>query len=95
MLTFSIMNAEHELELHEDEVPSEELEIHIELETEDGDTFSVPLSDYAEIVPVPETTYTTLPILEDRLKDGKYENNVIPVLQTVEIPLRLIPGDGR
>lgn len=91
MLTFSIMNAEHELELHEDEVPSEELEIHIELETEDGDTFSVPLSDYAEIVPVPETTYTTLPILEDRLKDGKYENNVIPVLQTVEIPLDEFP----
>jgi hypothetical protein len=88
VLTFSIMNMEHELERHEEIEPSGDIEIVVELESEDGVTVQLPLDEYApELAPVPETTYTVLPLLEHRLRDGKYSNRQIPVFQTVEIPL--------
>jgi len=86
VLMFSIMNMEHELS---DEVePAENLEIVVELESEGGVSVMVPLEDYApELTPVPEAIYTVLPLLEHRLRDGKFSNKHTPVFQTVEIPL--------
>src|SRR5690606_22232860 len=77
VLTFSIMNAEHELELSEDSLDisqTEELqpEIYVELESEDGMLVSIPLSEYVpEIAPIPETTYTIVPFFEEQFQDGK------------------------
>ena len=92
VLTFSIKNMEHELV--QDEIqPSEEVGIVVELESENGSSVKLPLEDYApELAPLPETTYTVLPLLEHRLRDGKFGSKHTPVFQTVEIPLDEIEG---
>lgn len=86
VFTFSIMNAEHELE-STDSAPSPEPEIIVELEDLDGASVHIPLDDYSHILTMPETQYTVFPLLEDRLRDGKYKNNQTPVFQTVEISI--------
>lgn len=85
VLSISYMNASHELST--DEEPAEAPGINVEFVSTDGVSVTVPLSDYADLTPMPETTYTIVPLLEDRLNNGKYRHNVTPVFQTVEIPL--------
>jgi len=89
VLSFSYMNAAHDLATDEgtSEHSARVPEIFVELVNVDGETRSVPLSAYTNLSPMSETTYTIIPLLEDRMRKGKYRNKRTLVFQTVEIPL--------
>lgn len=89
ILRFSYMNAIHDLE-RDDSSAGETPEIIIELESKEGKTFAIPLSELTDPRPMNETRYTIVPWLESRLRNGKFRNKRAPVFQTVEIPFSMI-----
>ncbi len=65
----------------------QKLDIEVELESRDGVTVRLPLSNFMPILPLPETSYTLHPWLDLHLSDGKYKNPTEAVFQTYQLPL--------
>lgn len=88
-ISFSLSDRSHELqsELEESDSLSLELDIEIEIESVDGVTSQVPLSQFMNIMPLPEVRFTHLRWLDLHLSDGKYKEPTEAVFQTYMIPL--------
>ncbi|MEF2967131.1 alpha/beta hydrolase [Paenibacillus sp. M1] len=72
-----------------DESPAgpEPLDVEVELESADGVSVRLPLSDFMPILPLPETSYTLHPWLDQHLSGGKYKHPTEAVFQTYHLPL--------
>ncbi|RCX20487.1 chlorophyllase-like protein [Fontibacillus phaseoli] len=95
LLSFSLSDRSYEMKTDGKEADGEqveaaavqELDIEVELESLDGITVRLPLSDFMPIFPLPETSYTLHPWLDLHLSDGKYKNPTEAVFQTYQLPL--------
>lgn len=61
--------------------------VNVEVKDRSGHAAVLPLSRFADVLPAPKTDFTWLPGMEDKLSDGKFENESEAVYQTVELPL--------
>lgn len=66
------------------------LPIELELYFADGETFSVDLSTYYNLLSPAENDFTKLGLFEDNIKNGKYDVSLEPLLQTYIIPVTLL-----
>ncbi|WP_068609745.1 alpha/beta hydrolase [Paenibacillus swuensis] len=62
-------------------------DVTIQLMSEKGSKFSIPLSSLMPVPNLRPTTFTRVPWLEQRMKDAKYKESSEPVFQTFRIPL--------
>ncbi|MNN16142.1 hypothetical protein D3C81_1292710 [compost metagenome] len=88
-LSFSLSDRSYELQAENETKTDElsELDIDVEIESVEGVISYVPLSQFMNISPLPETKYTLLPWLDLNLSDGKYKEPTEAVFQTYMIPL--------
>lgn len=61
-------------------------EIEIELQSRNGATVRMPLSEFKAVTPLPYTHFTLFPWMEDRVMNGKYKEPTEPVFQTYSLP---------
>lgn len=64
-----------------------EPEIDVELETVEGVTVRLPLSDFMPVPDVITTDYTPFGLFEKLFRDGKYDTSWEPTFQTIEVPI--------
>lgn len=60
-------------------------EISVELQSSDGSTSELPLSDFMPVLPLPASTFTVNEWLEDKFEGGKYKNETEAVFQTYRL----------
>lgn len=87
-LMFSMANMERDLKKTDvDSIPIPKLEL--ELESRGGISVRLPLAKVMPVYSSVYTTFTRIPWLENRMKEGKYKEAAEPVFQTYELPLHL------
>lgn len=62
-------------------------DIDIEVETNDGEQFQLPLEEFFPFPEVVSTDFTTFGLFDDLFRDGKYEPSWEPVFQTFIVPV--------
>mgnify|MGYP001317675757 CR=1 FL=1 len=84
-LSFSLAN--HDADEVEDsqEIPLSP-DVEIELTDEQGNSARLPLNEVRQILPLPQTQFTWIPWLEERMNDGKYGDPSEAIFQTYELP---------
>ena len=80
-LTFSLASLNYELSKR----PSNTPDMYIELQSTNGAVAKLPLTTFMPITPLPTSTFTLNPWLEEELKGGKYKNPTENVLQTYRL----------
>lgn len=61
-------------------------EVEVELTDSNDTSARLPLSEFMDILPLPQTQFTLIPWLEERISDGKYGDLSESVFQTYELP---------
>ncbi|MDQ0111685.1 alpha/beta hydrolase family protein [Paenibacillus harenae] len=71
-------------------------ELEIVLTSNDGRSYELPLSEVMPVSPPTYAAFTTLPWLEERMKDEKYKESNEPVFQTFIVPFEAfeLPDDS-
>lgn len=85
ILSFSI--SDRSFELIEPSASSAGLQAEVELQSTNGESARIPLTDYVEIASPPDVAFTILPWVEKRLSGGKYKYPQEAVFQTVMLNL--------
>jgi hypothetical protein len=86
-LTFSMANLNGDFK-KDTEVPVPP-NVEVELTDSNDTSARVSLSEVMDILPLPQTQFTLIPWLEERINDGKYGDLSEAVFQTYEIPFDL------
>ncbi len=84
-LTFSVANLD--MDLTDSDVPQENPQVEIEIETVAGETLHLPQDQMVPVVSPIQTQYAKISILDPIMKEGKYKEAVEPVFQTYAVPL--------
>ncbi|WP_379158204.1 alpha/beta hydrolase family protein [Paenibacillus sp. sgz5001063] len=86
-LTFSMANRNADIvKTKGKEEPAISPTVEVELTDGNGTAARLPLNEFMDILPLPQTRFTILPWLEERMSDGKYGDLSEAVFQTYELP---------
>ncbi|MBW4085299.1 alpha/beta hydrolase [Paenibacillus sp. S150] len=91
-LTFSMANRNADAGGTEEEAeaaPAASPNVEVELTDSNDVAARLPLDEVMDILPLPQTRFTIIPWLEERISDGKYSNPSEAVFQTYELPFEL------
>ncbi|MHA6532289.1 alpha/beta hydrolase family protein [Paenibacillus sp. BAC0078] len=89
-LTFSMANrnadGNEDTDVDDEEYPSVSPDVEVELTDSNDVTALLSLDEVMDILPLPQTRFTLIPWLEERVSDGKYGELSEAVFQTYELP---------
>ncbi|WP_019913956.1 alpha/beta hydrolase family protein [Paenibacillus sp. HW567] len=89
-LTFSMANRNaddnEDTDVDDEEFPSVSPDVEVELTDSNDITALLSLDEVMDILPLPQTRFTLIPWLEERVSDGKYGELSEAVFQTYELP---------